>query len=561
MNKLSVKDIYRHDENGKMKSYPANIFQRLKYVLLLLGILSFHVFMNYEVLGKSEICRTYDESNRISDGMLTYQTMFLSHYKIEDNIKKILQLSGQAHPPFVQIVQGVMVKLLTVTSKHFDENSIILATNGFFLFILLFSVYGIGAIIYNKNAGIFAAFLVSFFPMIYGQTRNMLLDFPLASMTSLSFYLLFKTNEFRSFNYSILLGIALGFSVLVKESFVSFVFFPFFYYFYESCKAHRIKRIILNFALALFFVIAVTGIIYLRPENFFAIKHYINKVFFLNLEKRKEIFYYFKDLLLYAGIFISVLIIPVMAGYFKNIKLQNRAIFLWFFASFIIFSLSPNKAPRFIIPILPALALMVAGGLFHSKLLPKVKKAYAYTLVLAAFLQYFIYFFNFSFINSWLCRMNNEKDFPPIVTYKNDNYYPAMLKLMQFFSKEKEKLNEKASKDKYDIVFLFMIGEIHCPMQYKVLFESLPFTIHCPEEGDEFEAPAPGTFNWPDFILHASYIVDKNGYDPKKGGDRENVAGMIREGFKKHEANFKKVYDIALFDGSHIYIYKNLKLE
>jgi surfactin synthase thioesterase subunit len=41
---------------------------------------------------------------------------------------------------------------------------------------------------------------------------------------------------------------------------------------------------------------------------------------------------------------------------------------------------------------------------------------------------------------------------------------------------------------------------------------------------------------------------------------RENVADKLKAGFKEYKNNFKKVKELTLFDGSHIYIYKNKRL-
>ena len=428
----------------------------------------------------------------------------------------------------------------------------------FFLFILLISVYCIGSTLYNPNVGILSAFLVSFFPMVYGHSRNGLLDFPLACMVSLSFCLLFKTNKFQSIKYSILLGIILGLSQLTKEAFIIFIFFPFVYYFYESYRNERKKRIALNFTLALLCAILVAGIVYLRPDNFFhALRTYTGKVFFLLPQNSKPILYYFKNIPVFTGTYIAVTTIPLLISYFLNWRLQNKVLFLWISVPLIIFSLSPNKAYRFLIPVLPAFALIVTQELFSSKLFERIKGIYLVSLILIAISQYSIYFFNLSFKDPYFFRKYYDSDFPGILTYQRDEYYREVSKLLEIFRQEKIKYDRR-----YRVLFLFDIGRIHSPLNYKFQLERLPFFVDCPQVADEVDAPTPGTINWAEQVLYTGYIIDKSEYRTiGRGGGRENIEGQLREGFREYRANFKKIADIQIFDGSHIYIYKNIKLE
>lgn len=168
-----------------------------------------------------------------------YNIIFSEPNKFENIKEDILTLSHQAHPPFVGIIEAVMCKLLVMVNGKIDDGLMILLTNAFFEFILLVSIFYIGSILYDNNVGILSAFFLSFFPMVFGHSRNMLLDFPLACMVSLSICMLLKTNQFQSLLYSILLGITLGISQLTKEGFVSFIFFPLVYYYYQSYRADQ----------------------------------------------------------------------------------------------------------------------------------------------------------------------------------------------------------------------------------------------------------------------------------------------------------------------------------
>ncbi len=547
-----------------MKKYLISLFLRSKYILLLLGILFFHLYMNYEVLSKSQVCRTYDEALYLDKGRSFYNIIFRDRNNFKHINRVVLKLEGQAHPPLVQFVQAAVIKLLTVSAKQVDSELIILITNGFFLFLLLISVYYIGSLLYGKAAGIFAAFLVSFFPMIYGQSRNMLLDFPLTGMTALSFWFLFKTNKFYNIKYSILLGIVLGLAALIKESYAVFIFFPLIYYVYVSFKVSPARRAGINLALSILFAVLVAGIVYLRPVNFHVFNQYINLTFFISKNSTEMPWTYLKYFLLYPGVYLSIALVPALVSYFKNIRLQDKTVLLWFFAPLIVFTLFPNRSLRFLIPILPAFALIAAAGVFQSKITAKIKGIYILFLILSAFMQYFIYLFNFSFLQPLFKQEYTQADFPALLTYRNDQYYSKTLELLNFFEKENKKLelSEGESYRRYEIFFLFQLDGIHSFLRHKIISEDLPFNIYCPEVGGEiFDIPLePGSI-WPGGeVLNADYIIDIDGANLIRTGRQVNIADKMRVDFHRYGAYFKLVADFKLSGVSSVYIYKNLKL-
>ncbi len=536
-------------------TYRMNKLRNHKYLLVLLGILLFHIYMNYEVLSKSRICRIYDDS-RIAESLHCHDFMFLGSNTFGNIISSITTLIGQAHPPLYVTLQALVCEALRLVNK-FNENAIVLTTNTIFLVILLFSIYGIGSLLYNRKVGILSAFFVSFLPMIYGYARNFLLDFPLMCMTALSFYLLFKTNKFQSRAYSIALGIVLGLSQLTKEVFIIFIFFPLVYYGYQSYRAHPVRKTVLNCICTVVGALIVVGTVYFRPVNYFAFRHYIGKGFFIN---RQPFLFYFRSSLLYTGTFIAAVSLVPLISYIFHLKSRDKTISLWFFASLIIFSIGANKLPRFILPVLPAFSLMVASELLNSSWFSRIKKAYVVLFIVVTIAQYFLYFFDLRFADPYFYRQHLNIDFSGMLTYRKDKYYSTTLELLKFFKEEKNKLNREEFDKYHWILFLPNIGEIMCPLEYKFQIEGLHFTVDCPQVADDIDAPRFATRNWDSEVLRMDYVVDKSGYSMTCMGEMQrNIEKKVREIFEKHEANFTKIADIESYDGSHIYIYKNLK--
>ena len=95
------------------------------------------------------------------------------------------------------------------------------------LALLVVSVYSIGAALGDRKTGLLAAFLVSFYPAVFGLSRKYGLDFPLAAMVALSIALLLKSGTFSDVKKSVLLGFVVGAGILVKGQIVLFLAGPF----------------------------------------------------------------------------------------------------------------------------------------------------------------------------------------------------------------------------------------------------------------------------------------------------------------------------------------------
>jgi len=107
-----------------------------------------------------------------------------------------------------------------------SADAVTLSANIFYIFILIFSTYGIGKIIWNRKTGILASAFISVSPMILSFFREYQLDMPLTAMVALSFYLLLKSQQFSRLKYSILLGFSLAGGMLTKWTFPIFIIGP-----------------------------------------------------------------------------------------------------------------------------------------------------------------------------------------------------------------------------------------------------------------------------------------------------------------------------------------------
>ena len=83
------------------------------------------------------------------------------------------------YPPFYHLS---LIPLSLIFGFTLDTGVI---GNSIYMVILVLSVYGIGKILYTRNAGLIAAFLVSCYPIIVSMSREYIISVMLTAMTAL----------------------------------------------------------------------------------------------------------------------------------------------------------------------------------------------------------------------------------------------------------------------------------------------------------------------------------------------------------------------------------------
>ncbi|MBU1862068.1 MAG: glycosyltransferase family 39 protein, partial [Candidatus Omnitrophica bacterium] len=79
-------------------------------------------------------------------------------------------------------------------------------------------------------------FLLYMYPLIFESFRQFQLDSPLTAMVALSILFLIKCNDFTSRKYSLLLGVSLGWGMLVKGQVILYIIWPLCFVLYRACR-------------------------------------------------------------------------------------------------------------------------------------------------------------------------------------------------------------------------------------------------------------------------------------------------------------------------------------
>jgi hypothetical protein len=283
------------------------------------------------------------------------------------------------------------------------QHHIAVISNQVFFLVLILSIFGIGRILFNNTAGLLAAFIISFYPSVFGFSRIYMLTFPMLSVATLCVYLLIKSDGFNDRKYSIFFGLACSSGVLLRPRFLIYVFIPVLFYFFKGLislyqKSNLVKwpakQIIINIILSV-----ISFCFFLCPwVSFDGFVKYINyQRMWSTLPSFSNIIptflHYLKILFgMQLNWFLSFLfLIGLIASLFSR-KNKGKIYFLlaWFLISLIILSsFGLKQYGRLAIPLCAPLALITSSGL--EKLIKF--RVYRYVLLALLFFTVAQYFF------------------------------------------------------------------------------------------------------------------------------------------------------------------------
>ena len=201
--------------------------------LIFLFLIFLYGINNFLLIKKQYTFPLYpDEAWHLSTTLRYYE--ILKEFSL--NIFYRLLEVDSLYPP-LYFISGASLALVT----GFSRLNVVMI-NIFFFLIMLISTYLIGKkISNNKYTGLFAAFILSMFPMIFGMSRWFMLDFALTAMVALSICCLIHTDEFTNRKMSLLFGVSLGLVLLTKWTAPIFIIGPFLYVLFKPSSVSKLQ--------------------------------------------------------------------------------------------------------------------------------------------------------------------------------------------------------------------------------------------------------------------------------------------------------------------------------
>ena len=322
---------------------------------------------------------TWDEADYLN-GVLNYWNGLQNPQWFDGEWWRDLWLLSNKIPPLHYIITSPFISWFGLTEDA--ANLVMLLYSA----MLLMAVYGLGLVLFNRRVAVVTAILCQLLPGLYYYRLEFLLDYPLTAVTVFSFWLLtcWKITEDRSWWLAIAFGISLGCAVLLKQTALFFLFLPLVWLLIGCLKAlqwQKILQLITSVAISI-------AICYPWYRT--------NWLLILTSGKRATIdsaiaegdpalntfdawLYYLKTLpyllswhllliplvgvLLYFIVQIFKLDIYKANRFSFNNERGIKWLFIYLIGGYLLSSFNINKDARYILPLLPILALFLAIGL------------------------------------------------------------------------------------------------------------------------------------------------------------------------------------------------------
>ena len=204
--------------------------------LLLVGLFLLHLGVNWTWSQEDLELVWFDESWHFIDAQ--YGSTVLTHQGPAGLLRWLANEAPHENPfwPLTRVVPGVL--LAQVVQPSWVAHRLVSAL---FLGPLLLAVYMLGRRFWSRDAGLAAAALTSFYPIIFGASRHLSPDIVGAALIAGNLYLLFSTERFSKLGPSVLLGLCVGAGFLFRPHYPIFFAAPLALYAIISL-AHRPRR-------------------------------------------------------------------------------------------------------------------------------------------------------------------------------------------------------------------------------------------------------------------------------------------------------------------------------
>jgi len=524
--------------------------------LFLLGIIVFCIVNNYIILKQDTRPLVMNSAYYLTNSLSYYSILRdLTISNVIPSIKEALYIT-----PIPPLFMLTALPFYYVLGKSVDTAVI---SQILYMIILIFSVYGIGKHFYNKKVGVLAAFITITMPGIMALSRTYRPDLSLTAMTTLSFYMLLLTNNFKNKKYSVLFGIIAGLSFFTKMSNIVFFITITGIYSIFKLKLREIK--IKNIALAVILLLIIAVPWHIIHKEDLVVKTYnhlkkntsddyvIEKSSWINqgfIFPAKFSISYLYTLLLFLA--LATLFFCKKKG---NDFLLLGWIFIpyvfWFVAIFEILSNNPqlHRIYNYTLPCLPAIALFTSSSIFKLKIKEHTRWIIICIIIASGIFQYV----------SLSYSIGTKMQFPELSGGTDYGFYSA--------KQEDWRLNEiinsigTIKNDAKPIVLVASISPSYSPVISSVTIQYIAQT-----RGKELNVIDPVECLYPykeecgrikEYVLNSDYIITSE----SENGLTLSSYPLMRQAelikvFNENSDKFELIKKIILPDDSVLSLYK-----
>jgi len=353
------------------------ILKKMKWKICLIFIFLFHLTYNLLWIQEKYV--------PLSDEAY----YFLYSLKIYNNFpQNFLLIAFSIHPARLTLFPLTALPFYLLLGPSLSTTIIV---EGFYLLILLISSYLLGKKLFGEEKwGFLLTLVISSFPGIFVFSRLFYVEFPLTALVTLSFYVLLLTNFFKNRKISILFGICLGLTALMRDTFLIFLGGPLVFIFF---KILRRKKQLKNFFLAVFLSFLVASSLYL-PKIFTLIKWNIAKFTDKGVWTIQQFnfllpyYYLLRKISVFLSFFLLFSILFILKNFKQFFSEKNLILtLLVVIIPLLFFTFSPIKYLRYTLPSLPFIGVLIVYPLTKIK---RFKKVIILLLILSGFLTFLL---------------------------------------------------------------------------------------------------------------------------------------------------------------------------
>ena len=273
------------------------------------------------------------------------------------------------YPPLAPLVAAA----LTAPWKPAPDPSI-LVLGQLSLALLLFAVLAIGRDLFSPAAGAAAAILVATFPLVSGQSRQFMLDLPDAAMTSLCLLALLRSRRFEKAGPSLAFGAIFGLALLTKWTCAFFVAAPAAGALFTGLRAPGFRKRARH-ALSAAFAASTIAFPWYAAHLWGLLRDSTKFAYDVGVREGDPAVRSLASLIFYPARLNGAILLPALAllvtGAILILARRDARGFLpmlWILGGTVILTLIRNKDARYVIPMLPAVALVAAVPLARLRL-------------------------------------------------------------------------------------------------------------------------------------------------------------------------------------------------
>lgn len=322
----------------------------------------------------------WDHANHLERAVECYRILSEPGH---DRLREILDVSS-FYPPITACAAGLLYFIFPIVPL--TAQAVMLG----FMALGLAALFALGRQLFDPETGFLAALFFGTAHAVVFSLTNFQLDLPLASMVAAALYTLVRSEAFSRPGWCVALGVTLGLGMVTKPPFAGYVLPVFCWTLWQALRSVDRRRR-LGWLMVVLVVGGVIALPWYGPRLLGLPMQAVNRSFKQAAEAQQAGYLSAESLLYYPRVlpsqFGALASLLLVAGAWAARRYRDSRAFLWLagLVPFVVFSLIQNRNMRYMLPILPAAALLAAVG--ARSLPPAWRRGGLWICVLVGLLQ------------------------------------------------------------------------------------------------------------------------------------------------------------------------------